>query len=648
MKFVGKIPSMVPGRITSAVFGPAPVSRDRAMGLSERLAAVSSLTSSLEHLTQRKDIRKGGMNDWDVSKDYLAGASPLTRRLIGGVSGVRTTTALHAARAAVSAGMLLPGNSRWRGAGSLFLGASSALLAPRHHYGSDGSDQVATLVQIATGSARLVPSPAAKDALLWYAALQANMAYAISGWVKLFGKPWRDASALSGVMRTRTYGHPGMFRWTQEHPRAAKLLTHSVLALECFFPLTYLRGGKLTRPMIASAAAFHVANGYFMGLGRFVSAFPAFHPLVAYTSAPRSHAAVAGRDDRAVTAALAMLAGGTAAAAVSAVQRRMRTTEGWHTSRVLTTRHGNRLQYEEYAQGDAEQPVIVLASGLLSTSEHYSWIAERLCHETRYGVIAYARAGYAGSRRKATGTFRLSESVHDLVDLVNGAVAPHRKVILVGHSIGGEIARRAAQQLGDRLQGIVYLDSSHPGQLGGGQSAAEKGLAGNFAFVSRALRLSTGLLISRPGWINELPVAYRKKVFAQYGDARMWEAARREWQAVQADFRSFSGTLDKIEGVPGLVISAQRTVDSNPEQLLLHKELAEAHVGARTETVVIEGATHESLLVRNRYAHQVTDRVIAFFRDAGPHSPAAEPARSAAEPARSAAEKPVPSKEALR
>ncbi|WP_238431854.1 alpha/beta fold hydrolase [Streptomyces cavernae] len=595
------------------------------MGMSERLAAVSSLTSSLEYLVQRKDMEKGGMNDWEVGRQYLVGSGPLTRRLVDSVSGLRTTTALHVARSAVSAAMLLPGNSRWRGAGSLFLGASSALLSPRHHYGADGSDQVAALVQLATGAARVVPSPAAKDALLWYAALQANLAYAVSGWVKLFGRSWRDATALSGVMRTRTYGHAGLFRWSEEHPRATQMLTHGVLALECFFPLVYARGGKLTRSMIAGAAAFHLANGYFMGLGRFVSAFPAFHPLVAYTAAPRSHAAVAGRDDRAVPAALTALAGGVAVAAVGAVQRRLRTTEGWHSSRVLTTRHNNRLQYEEYSPGAPEQPVVVLASGLLSTSEHYAWIAERLAHETRYGVITYARAGYAGSRRKATGAFHLAESVHDLVDLVNGAVAPHRKVILIGHSIGGEIARRAALHLGDRLHGVVYLDSSHPGQFNSGQSIIDKGLASSFTTMSRALRLGSGILLNRPSWIDELPVPYRKKVHAQYSDARMWEAARREWKAVRADFKSFPGSLTAIEGVPCLVVSAQRTVDSNPEQLLLHRELAEAHVGARTRTVVVEDASHESMLVNSRHAHRVTDLVIDFFRDTDDRTRATEP-----------------------
>ncbi|MFI1539553.1 alpha/beta fold hydrolase [Streptomyces anandii] len=598
------------------------------MGMSERLAAATSLTSSLEHLVQRRTMDKGGMGDWDITKDSLAESSPLVRRLINAVSGPKTTTVLHAGRVAVSAGMLLPGTSRWRGAGSLFLGATSALLGPRHHYGGEGSDQVATLVQIATGTARLVPSPAAKDALLWYAALQANLAYTVSGWVKLLGEPWRDASALGGVMRTRTYGHEGMFRWTREHPRAARLLTHGVLALECLFPLAYLRDGRLTRPVVASAAAFHLANGYFMGLGRFTTAFPAMHPLVAYTAAPRSHPAVAGRDDRAVSTAFVLLAGGVAAAAGTAVQRRLRASEGWHTSRTLTSRHNNELQYEVYSHGDDDRPVVVLASGLLSTSEHYAWITQRLCRETTYGVVAYARAGYAGSRRRAVTPFRLSESVDDLVDLVNGAVAPHRKVILVGHSIGGELVRRAAQHLGDRVHGVVYLDSSHPDQFNRAGNAAAKALAGHFTAMSRALRLGTGILLSRPAWVGQLPQAYQKKVFAQYADARIWEAARREWRAVQEDFRSWTGQLRGIAGVPGLVISAQRTVDRSPEQLLMHRELAEAHVGAPTECVVIEGATHENLLINSGYAHQVADRFISFFRDLDQSSSPDRPARS--------------------
>ncbi|WP_063762731.1 hypothetical protein [Streptomyces sp. NRRL S-1448] len=227
-------------RVLSALTGPIPVTRAQAIGLSERLSAVTTLTSSLEYLAQRDQTRSGGLNHWPTARGVQGRSTPVTRKFLDALSGERTTAALHAARVAVSAGMLLPGRARWRGAGNLFLGASTAALYPRHRYGTDGSDQVSVLVQTATGMARLSARPQTQDALLWYVALQANASYLISGWVKLLGSAWKDATALSGVMRTRTYGHEPTFKLTQKYPKAAKYLTHGVLALECLFPVAYL------------------------------------------------------------------------------------------------------------------------------------------------------------------------------------------------------------------------------------------------------------------------------------------------------------------------------------------------------------------------------------------------------------------------
>jgi pimeloyl-ACP methyl ester carboxylesterase len=341
---------------------------------------------------------------------------------------------------------------------------------------------------------------------------------------------------------------------------------------------------------------------------------------------------VAGRDDRALPTALALLAGATAVAAGTAVQRRLRTVEGWHSSRTLTTRHRNELQYEVLSPGDNDQPVIVFAAAMVSASELSAWVTDRLAAETRYGIITYARAGYAGSHRKTTAPFRLSEAVDDLVDLVNGAVAPHRKVILVGHSLGGELARRTAAHLGDRLHGIVYLDSSHPDELNRSeqQSESAKKLHDSFTQMSWFMRLGTGILLPRPDWIEALPAAYREKVFSQYADARMWNAGRREWQAVEADFRSFTGELEQIHGVHSLVISAQKTVDRDPHHLLMHRELAEAHRQARTQIVVIEGADHDDILTRSDFAYQVSDHITAFFRDPDHHRQAPGTTGSAA------------------
>ncbi|MEU3911491.1 alpha/beta fold hydrolase [Streptomyces sp. NPDC029721] len=615
-------------KLASAVFSPVPVSRDRALGISERLSALTTLSSSLEYLHQRKQLDPGGLNDWDIMKKSPESKNLFIRRVSGAVAGKHVTLALHASRAAVSAGLLLPGNSRWRGAGSLFLGATTCLLAARHRYGTDGSDQVATLVQGATGLARLSTSPQTKDAFLWYVALQANLSYAASGWVKLIGERWRDASALPGVMRTRTYGSEGVYRLTQRYPRTSKYLQHGVLAMECLFPVVYLAGGRLTRPFLASAVGFHVANGFVMGLGRFMTAFPSLHPMVAYTTVPASHPAVAGRDDRAVKAAAVLLAAGVALSAAVAVQRRAAVLEGWPTSRKFVTRHGNELMYETGGAEFSEEPVLVFCAGLASTSEHFSWITERFVNETEHAVVSYARAGYGGSLRRTTVPYELAESVDDLEDLVRGVVPADRRVVLVGHSLGGELIRRAAARLGDRVAGLVYLDPAHPAELQRSQrqSKGAKDLRDTIAHASLYLRLGTGVLMSRPDWLDRLPKAYRERVFAQYTDARLWKAGKREWEAVEKEFRAFDGRIDPI-GAPGLIIAAQQTVDQDPEQLLLYNELAHAHqdqdehggpgedggLGGLGGIKVVEGSDHDSLLTNAPHAHRAADLIAEFL-----------------------------------
>ncbi|WJV51692.1 alpha/beta fold hydrolase [Streptomyces flavofungini] len=588
------------------------------MGISERLAALTSLSSALEYLHERQHIEPGGLNDWDIMQETPESHNVVLRKLAHTVSGRKTTLAIHTARAAVSLAMLAPGKSRWRGAGSLFLAASSSVLQARHRYGTDGSDQVAMLTQTATGLARLSRDSRTQDALLWYVSMQAGLSYAVSGWVKLVGDKWRSGAALPGVMRTRTYGWEPAFRLTQKYPRAAKVLQHSVLAMECGFPIVYLARGRLARPVLASVLGFHTANAFVMGLGRFLTSFESMHPMVAYTTTPKTHPAAAGRDDRAVKAAGLLLAAGAAASIALAAQRRAVVLEGHRTSRTITTRHGNVLQFETGGQDDADTPVLVFCAGLASTSEHFAWITERFAYGSDYAVVAYARAGYAGSRRRTPAPYTLTESVDDLEDLIGQVVPAHRKVVLVGHSLGGELIRRVSSRIADRVAGMVYLDPSHPAELQRSkrQSDGAKDLRDTLIHASRYLKLGTGVVMSRTEWLDKLPARYRHRVFAQYTDARLWNAARREWAAAEKEFRSFGGDIDPLP-FPGLLIAAQQTVDQDPDHLLLYHELTQAHEGPNQGGLqVIEGADHDSVLTDARFAHQAAQLMADFLKQA--------------------------------
>ncbi|WP_246212226.1 alpha/beta fold hydrolase [Streptomyces abyssomicinicus] len=600
----------------SSLFRPVPVSRAQAIGASERIAAVTSLLSSLERLADRGPRRPGGLNDWSVAREsYVRFGRPF-RRLLDLAADDRTDIALHTTRVAASAALLLPGSGRWRGAANLFLGASGAVLYSTQRYGTDGSDQASGLVQTATGAARLVSSPQAQDALLWYVALQSNLSYAVAGWVKLLGRDWRDGSAMSGVMRTRTYGHKGVWELTRRFPKSARAFAHGVLALECLFPVLYLKGGRLARPVLGGTALFHVANGFVMGLGRFVPAFTAMYPMVAYTSAPRSHPAVAGRDDRMPAAAGLLALGGAAVAAAVAVNRRLRVTDHPYGGGTVTTRHGNRIGFDGTVTAEGTGPVLVLLHGLGAGTAHFGWYVRALNAEGRQWLV-HSRAGYGPSQRRATGPYHLGESVDDLVDLVAAAVPEDRQVVLVGHSLGGEIARRAAARLGGRTHSVVYVDSSHPGQLD--RSEQQGKTAGkvleSLRTMSVSLRLGMGALLQTPGWVHNLPHPVRGKAMAEYADARLWTAAIREWRAAEREFRAFTGALHGLD-THALVLSAQRTVDQDPDHLLLHKELADAHLPGRTvRTVVVEGSDHDSLLTDPLHAAEACGHLLAFLAE---------------------------------
>ncbi|MFI6155145.1 alpha/beta fold hydrolase [Kitasatospora sp. NPDC051170] len=73
----------------------------------------------------------------------------------------------------------------------------------------------------------------------------------------------------------------------------------------------------------------------------------------------------------------------------------------------------------------------------------------------RARLVAYDRAG-AGRSGRTQGRPSIDDLAADLVALT-GAVVPGR-FVLVAHSMGGLVARRAAAALGPRLRGLLLLD----------------------------------------------------------------------------------------------------------------------------------------------------------------------------------------------
>ncbi len=591
------------------------MSRGRAIAVSEWLAAASTLASSLEYLTARDKFGAGGVNDWAIIRQNTLGRGAIQSWLLDAISTERRTVALHYARAAVSAGILLPIPGRWRGYGNAFLTLGTVLLSPRHRYGSDGSDQVTYITQAVVATARLSRKPAVQDAALWYGAMQAGLAYCAPGWLKLMGEQWRSGSALSRIIRTRTYGHPGLYAVMRRYPKATALMSHATVAWECLFPIVFVRQGRLIRPMLATGLGFHIVNGFAMGLGRFLTAFPSMYPMLAYATAPRSHPAVADRDDRAVRVTLAAVLAAAAAAGIVAARKRIEVLDGWPKSRTMTTRCGNRLQYKPVGDWHADAPVLVLLPDRAETPEHFSWLIDRVTQSTGCGVVSYSRAGYGASRRRARTPFGSVESVEDLIDLLDEAVPADRRIVLVGHGFGGVLARRAVGALPDRIHAVVYLDHTHAphpddDDAAGTNSAREWS---GIRQITWSLRAGLGILVTRPRWLDDLPYLSQRQVYAQWSDARMWRATAREYRAVQEDYAS-GGERGPVAG-HAVVISAQQCIDESPKRRDQDRELADQHrrAGYRAETVVVDRADRQGLLTNQRYAVQVADHIVRFL-----------------------------------
>jgi pimeloyl-ACP methyl ester carboxylesterase len=602
-------------RLVTTLFSAPTVTRGQALERMERINACTHLMASAEHLARPEFRRQGGLNHWLVSRESSAFRSAPARTVLEFVGRPRVTNALHALRIVTAAAALLPGGSRRRRlALDTTLATTSVLLHPRHHYGTDGSDQVSFLVQSVAAVARSSRSPLVADAGLWAVGIQGTMSYAVSGWAKIAGRTWRQGQALEGVTRTMTYGDEWTWRLTRRFPAAAKAMGAGVLALECAAPLAYLGRGRLARPYALGVTAMHLGIARTMALGRFVPAFLSMHPALLYTARDRAATAIepGGRRSDLVPQMLGVAGAGLAATAVLSRREVRRTVlQGRGDERFLDVGAGNRVAYRRTGRVGAPGPVYLFENALLATPEHWEWIAEAIGRTAE--TVTYHRVGY-GPSISAHAPDSLDQLVDHAQRLVE-EVAGGRPVVVVGHSLGGYLAMRLAERA-DQVRAVVLVDSSHPQELDRSprQQAGAESLTQTFPLICHSIELGCGGLLEVPEWVTTLPEPARRTALAQYRDARIWKAGRREWAATARDFGA-APAVPSLD-VPVLGLSAERTLAQEKVQRRLHEELVEAGTaGSRLE--VVAGANHDTILTLRRPAEDVAGRILGFVEDLG-------------------------------
>jgi len=103
--------------------------------------------------------------------------------------------------------------------------------------------------------------------------------------------------------------------------------------------------------------------------------------------------------------------------------------------------------------------LVVFESGLGNT--HAVWQDQRILKKLSGStdILLYDRAGYGGSESSTIprGISQLGDELSQVID----QVADGRKVILVGHSLGGMIIRDYAIKNPEKTAAILFVDSSH-------------------------------------------------------------------------------------------------------------------------------------------------------------------------------------------
>lgn len=163
---------------------------------------------------------------------------------------------------------------------ALGLGTSIRTYARNGGFGRDGSDHAGIVQQSGLLAAVASQTEGVRAVALGFIGLQGLLAYFTSGMVKVVSPVWRDGRAMTGVLRTESYGDANLHSLLAAHPSVARIFSWGVMASELSVPLIPLLPNRFQPLSPAALLAMHAAIARFMGLNRFFWAFAAMHPAM--------------------------------------------------------------------------------------------------------------------------------------------------------------------------------------------------------------------------------------------------------------------------------------------------------------------------------------------------------------------------------
>ena len=231
-------------------------------------------------------------------------------------------------------------------------------------------------------------------------------------------------------------------------------------------------------------------------------------------------------------------------------------------------------------------------------------------------LVAYDRAGFGRSGR-TTGQLSIDDLAADLGALIAAVVPAAAPLVIVGHSMGGLVARRAAPALGPRLRGLLLLDPTPE------TSPIYDDFDRTVRQVDRSLAVGQALVRLRPvarmtsGNVRRVfpPDAYATMLAEDFTPAGLAQT-RKELRAVAAAIRQFRAQPPTPPSCPTVVLSAARPLRRRENRALLaehQRQYAESLPDGRYQQV------DSSHFIHAEQPQLVADTITDLFtRTAGP------------------------------
>ena len=267
---------------------------------------------------------------------------------------------------------------------------------------------------------------------------------------------------------------------------------------------------------------------------------------------------------------------------------------------------GHRLHALITGELKGRKPV-VLEAGLTAMSSCWAWVQDELSRHTK--VLSYDRAGlgWSDASGKPKDAHHIAEDLRALLDVTRFP----RPFVFVGHSMGGIFGRAYQSLYPQDVAGLVFVDASHPEQIERSPNI-KKALRKFFWFLKATPYMaSCGVMkvcgdFGMSAQARGLPNIHQLVAKNFYSSPRHMRTTVREaenWFASTAQVRNL-----KLGDLPLVTITA-------PERCMtgwldLQKELSD--LSSRGKHVVVDGASHITILTKKEFAHRVAAETLAL------------------------------------